>query len=340
VAGTEPSTTQVKAPAEVPDAPIPKPTEEVGKVLAVVGEVEIGSKAFEQLAARKSSSNKSELSTEEKTEALDTLITEEVLYQEAARRGLYRDPKVRKMMVNLLLREQVYARVRNQDFKPEELQAYFDEHRNEFVVPEKIQLKRIFIRSGDKRKDEEARQLATEIHGKLVSKQGEFADLAAEYSEDPYKRRGGDLGYISAEGKPGIDPAVVEKAFTMNVKDLTAPFEAGGGYNILLVASKRERVERTFDQMKGSVLRKLKSERYKDLTDEYIANTKASYDIAVKEEVLENLKVDLSRRMSLGPDLDDRRLDPPPPGTAPDLDAPDLDLEMDLDANKQHEGER
>ena len=90
----------------------------------------------------------------------------------------------------------------------------------------------------------------------------------------------------SREGKPGIPPEVVEKAFSLNVGQLSQPFDAGDGFNVVQVAAKREAVERTFDQMKGSVLRRLKNERFQELTDEYIAAARARYDVEIDEAAL------------------------------------------------------
>ena len=47
--------------------------------------------------------------------------------------------------------------------------------------------------------------------------------------------------------------------------------------------------------MKGSVVRKLKNKRYKDLTDTYVQEILSTVEVEVKEEALS--KVDLTARM-------------------------------------------
>ncbi len=265
--------------------------EDIGTVIATVGDVQIGSKEFAEAASRKTPENGSELSMAERQEVLDRLIDEKALYQEAKRRGIDRDPKVQKVMINTLLREDVYASVRNGDFTPEELQAYFEEHRDEFVVPEKVQIKRIFVKVSDELPTKEAKARAAEVHAKLKADPSSFKDLAARFSDDPYKRRGGDLGFLSREGKPGIDPAVIDKAFTMKVGEISEVFEAGGGFNIITVANHREEVVRTFEQMRGSVLRKVKNDKYKSLYDEYVGNVKSNFPVSVDEGALKAVEV-------------------------------------------------
>ncbi len=313
IAGCESSTNTPAGPGAAP------PVEELGEVLATVNGMDIGSKAFEKAAARTAPAEGDSLSAEERHEVLDRLIADKVLYQEALRLGLDQDPKVQKVMVNTLLRQEVYAQVRNSDFGEEMLQAYYDEHPEEFVVPEKVQIKRILVRVNDERSDADAKAEAQRLRG-LVSAnpKDDFKDVASKHSEDPYRRRGGDVGFVSAEGKPGLDEAIVAKAFEMGVGEVSEPFLTDDGYNIVYVANKRERVERTFQQMKGSVLRKVKNEKLKEMYESYVAQLRQGAKVSVDEAKLAEMEIKVgSRRPPTGP------------GTV-QLDGPD-DAELELD---------
>lgn len=292
------ATTPAKGPEGAPGVgAAAAPQEDMGTVLATVGDVKVYSKEYEQVAQRKTPANGDSLSPEERKEILQKLIEEKALYQEAKQRGVDNDPKVQKVMINTLLRQEVYSGVRNSDFTQEELQAYFDAHKDEFVVPEKVQIKRIFVRVGPDRVDADAKSLAQQIYKDVTKDPAKFGDIAAEKSEDPYRRRSGDLGFVGRDGKPGIDNSVVDKAFGMNVGDISEPFEGGGGYNIVLVANKRERVERTFEQMRGSVLRKVKNEKYKTLYEKYVADVVGKYTVTKDDAALEAVKVETPRHM-------------------------------------------
>jgi peptidyl-prolyl cis-trans isomerase C len=288
--GESASSSDPSAPATAgaPEAAAPK---DIGTVLATVGDVKVGSVEFEEVASRRTPENGESLTIEERKDVLAKLVDEKALYQEARRRGIDQDPKVQKVMINTLLREEVYASVRNSDFTEEELKAYFESHADEFVVPEKVQVKRIFIKVSEQRTADDAKKAAEDVRAQLVKDPASFKDLAAKYSEDPYKRRGGDLGFVSRDGKPGIDPAVIEKSFTMKVGEISEVFDAGGGMNIITVANRREKVERTFEQMRGSVLRKVKNDKYKALYDEYVAKVKANYTVTIDEKALAEVKV-------------------------------------------------
>lgn len=277
--------------------------EDIGEVVATVNGNPIGSKAFTQIAARTTPEDGAALTLDERKEVLDRLVAEEVLYIEALRKGLDKDPKVKKVMVNTLLREEVYSTVRNSDFTEEELMAYYEAHKDEFVVPEKVQVKRILIRVSDDRPDAEAKAEADRIRKEISPDLSNFKDLAAKYSEDPYKRRGGDLGFVSREGKPGLDQEIVDKAFELPVEQVSEVFRTVDGYNILLVANKRERVERTFQQMKGSVLRKVKNDKLKEMYESYVADLKQGVNVQINEDKLSAVEVSSVRRPPVNPGL-------------------------------------
>lgn len=272
-------------------APAPVEGEALGTVIGRVGGQPIGSAALDAAGSRVVPANGKALSEEEKKKVLEQVVMDELLYREAFAQALYRDPKVRKIMVNLLLREEIYAGVHNGDFSQEEMEAFYEAHKEEFVIPEKIQIKRIFIKTGSTRTDEEARAIADEAHARVTAKPDSFQDVAAEISEDPYKRRGGDIGYVSHEGKPGVEQEVIDRAFDMAVGQISQVFRTPGGYNIVQVAAKRDRMERSFEQMKGSVLRRLKNDRYETLTNDFVERLKKEFPVELDEAAIAGVTV-------------------------------------------------
>jgi parvulin-like peptidyl-prolyl isomerase len=106
----------------------------------------------------------------------------------------------------------------------------------------------------------------------------------------------------------------VDKAFTMETEEISEVFKTDEGWNVLMVAKKRERHERTFQQVRGAVLRKLKNDRMNDLLDSYVSNLKGTTAVAIDETKLEGLTVENVRRLGgrdgLGPMLT------PPGGTS------------------------
>ena len=288
----------------------------IGDVLATVNGIAIGSNDYQKIASRTTPSDGQKLNSEEKSSVLNNMIEEELLFQEAYNTGLYRDPKVRKVMINALLREEVYSQVRNSDFSDTELQAYFDSHSSEFTIPEKIQFSRILIKVTTDRPDADAKAEAERVYTELKKNPENFREVATKVSEGPYRRRGGDVGFVPRDGKPGLDEAIVEKAFTMKKGQLAEPFLTKDGYNIIYIKEYRDAVPRTFQQMKGSVLRKLKNEKLETMKQDYVGGLQSKATIDKKEETLQAIEVKPSARPTLsGPKQ---------------LEEPELDLEPEL----------
>jgi len=256
-----------------------------GPVVASVGQGFVQESDFLLAASRSSLAASGPLDLEQRKLILEEVVTDEMMFQEAIARGLYRDPKVRKIMVSLLVRQAVYDQVRVTDFTDEEIRAYYDDHRSEFTVPEKAQVRRLFISTTDRDIDE-ATALINNLRRQILRDPSNFGDLAQVHSEDPYKRRGGDLGFITREGKPGIPKEVVDVAFGLVPGRLSRAFDAGGGLNLVLTLTKREALDRTFEQMKASVTRRLKNDRFQALTAEYIEQIKSRYAVDIHESAL------------------------------------------------------
>jgi predicted TIM-barrel fold metal-dependent hydrolase len=100
------------------------------------------------------------------------------------------------------------------------------------------------------------------------------------------------------------------------------------------VANKRERVERTFQQMKGSVLRKVKNEKLKELYQGYVDDLKKGAQIKINEDQLAAVDIKHAAKaappgMELNPMMAQR--DAALPGGDGDEDMDDLDVDEGME---------
>lgn len=277
---------QKAADPNTPPRPAPVPVELVGTKLATVDGMQVGSVGWEEQSQRKNPADGSTWSPDEKKEILDAAVADELLFQEAFRRVLYQDPKVRRIMINLLLRDEIYEAVQAEEIPDAQLEKYYQDHLEDFVVPEKVQVKRIFVAITDERPDAAAQARAAELATRARANPEAFRELATENSDGPFARRGGEIGYLDREGKPGLPEAVTLRAFGMEEGEISDPFLAGDGYNVLYVPHRRERIERTFEQMRGAVLRRMKNDRYQEMTDSFTDGLAKKSKVEIDEAAL------------------------------------------------------
>ncbi|TVQ91915.1 MAG: hypothetical protein EA397_08425 [Deltaproteobacteria bacterium] len=279
------------APLEVPELP-EHLRAEIGEPVATISGFPVGVNEYNQLAGRKlRTSSGEELTDQERLEVLQELIDQKVLFLEARRLGFDRDPRVQRVMVQILLQSEVYGDIKSADLTEEELRAYYERNRDDFIMPEQVRLRRIFIKAEPTRPNAEAEALARTIYERVKAQPQSFAKIAAETSEGPFRGRGGDLGLVSREPRPGVPVEVVERGFSLAEGGISEPFLAGGGYHILFLTERRERVERTFEQMRAAVVRRAKSEKQQQSYHDYLAEKRDAFDIETFPDRLKRLRV-------------------------------------------------
>ena len=120
---------------------------------------------------------------------------------------------------------------------PEDVQRYYDAHKEEYETPARIQVAQILFRleSGASTDHVAAITAKAEELRARIEKGADFATMAREYSEDPSGKQGGDLGWF----KPGelldeLDRATAKLA----VGEVSAPVRTRAGLHLLKVEAR------------------------------------------------------------------------------------------------------
>ncbi|MEW6599734.1 MAG: SurA N-terminal domain-containing protein, partial [Nitrospirota bacterium] len=149
-------------------------------------------------------------------------LTEEKLMESLKAEGLTREDYEARLTDQILLQKVINYAVRNNVVVSDgEIEKYYNEHISEFDGGEKIRIRQIFFAlPQDSARKEEIEIKAREIEQRI--KAGEdFTQLAAEFSEDPSRAFGGDLGYIST----GTAMKEIEDAAApLNKGEVSSPF--------------------------------------------------------------------------------------------------------------------
>ncbi len=233
---------------------------------------------------------------------LEELITSEVLYRQALRIGLDKEPEIRlqiqQILAQTLLEEMVNKPVREREISDQELQAYYNEHLNKFQRPAQVRLADILISvnpgaSLDEQMQKKAR--AEQILAEVLAHQDErlgFGKRIQEYSDTPEKYPRGNTGFFDIEGKPtGLAPNMAREAFKLQKTGQVCEqvIEAADGYHIIMLTGRREPVNRPFDKVKQQLRQRIYRERIDLAQTEYIESLKQKCRININQDVLDEL---------------------------------------------------
>ncbi len=150
-------------------------------------------------------------------------------------------------------------RLRDAATVPEqELRSYYDQHTDEFSRPEQVRARHILLRTGGERSAEEARRELADLRGRIAGGE-DFAAVARKVSEDPGSAaKGGDLGFF---GRGQMVPQFEQAAFGAKVGELVGPVETPFGVHLLEVTDRREAGQRSFEEARDEIARKLAGEK-------------------------------------------------------------------------------
>src|SRR5438874_2285887 len=158
-------------------------------------------------------------------------------------------PEKRKLRYVVLETAKVEAQTQ---VTPDDLQSYYDQHRDEFRVPEQVNVRHILIKTPlpgpdgkiDTKGADEARKKAEDVL-KQIKSGGNFAELAKKYSEDASSaKNGGSVGWM----KHGGFPAEVDKvAFSLPKGGTSDVINAGYAFVIIHVDDKQDAHLKTLD---------------------------------------------------------------------------------------------
>ncbi len=275
------------------------------KALATVNQTPIGMDDYKARMERQSPYIRARYKTlEKKKEFLDNMIRFELLAQEAIRQGLDQDPEVlrsfKQTMIQKLMRKEFEEKIKPESIAEEELKAYFEANKKDFNKPAMVRAAHILVKVPADAGPEawkEAKKKADQIYKEVKETQGDpnaFRRLAAKHSDDAGNRhRGGDLGYFASTAEGGPMPqAFSDAAFAMKkINDISPPVKSERGYHVIKLTGKRNKIERSFEQVKGQIQQRLYKDKRTQAFDDFVNGLKKKSSITVNEEMLKSYSV-------------------------------------------------
>lgn len=164
-------------------------------------------------------------------------------------------PEKRKIEYVMLDKARLLSQVQ---VAPEDLRNYYNEHQDQYRVPEEVKVSHILIKTlaagPDGKVDDKAvaeSQKKAEDILKQLKGGAKFEDLAKKYSEDPGSgKQGGELGWI---GRGRTVPEFEKAAFSLPIGQLSDPVKSSYGFHIIRVEDKHQPHLKTLDEVKNEI---------------------------------------------------------------------------------------
>lgn len=195
----------------------------------------------------------------------------EKMQEDFGKRGVTEDD-LRQELLRRLLHRKILASLRAEvPVSEDEIRAQYDANIGNYVYPEKRQVREIVV----------SNQAAAEAAASRLAAGEDMATVAKQVSIDPKtKDNGGNLGLVTRDALP---KAVGDVAFSLPAKQVSAPFMADQGWYIVKAEIITPASNKTFDDVKGDMMKFASNQKLADRYKTYVEDVKASYDVQYAE---------------------------------------------------------
>jgi parvulin-like peptidyl-prolyl isomerase len=189
----------------------------------------------------------------------------------------YRNDLKNYLITNRVIRQEVSSKIQ---FKREELQKYYEEHKDEFLRKERVFLHEILVSTDGKdaagiaAAERKAKDLSTR-----ASKGERFPELAQSNSDSQTAQQGGDMGsWEKGQLMQSIEDQIWDKPRGF----VTPPIKVANGFLILRVDEHQKAGQAAFEEVEMEVQDKLFGPRMQPLLRKYLTELRANAFLEIK----------------------------------------------------------
>jgi peptidyl-prolyl cis-trans isomerase SurA len=183
---------------------------------------------------------------------------------------------------NILTRQVIGREVASRITIPQnEIDAYYNSHKSEFVREEKVYLREILISTDgkDAAAQAAAQRKANDLYNR-ASKGERFADLARDNSDANTAAQGGDLG--NGYGKGVLSSDLENLVWPMKPGSVTKPIKTDHGWLILKVEEHTKAGQATLQEAQDEIREKLYEPKMEPKIREYLTQLRKNAFLEIK----------------------------------------------------------
>ncbi|VAX29585.1 hypothetical protein MNBD_NITROSPIRAE01-954 [hydrothermal vent metagenome] len=279
----------------------------IDRVVAIAGKEVITQSQLDRIIRSRKDAGNPVLASDERWKILKQLIEEQLLIQEAGRKGIsvseeelefaLKDIEKRNKIPNRETLKQAVAQdnmswnqyvkdLKNQimaikllgrevrttvSLSDQDIKTYYHEHPEIFGLPDRVKITQILLRipKGISEAFEQQIKEKAETIYKEAHSGTDFIQLVLEYSEGREKNQEGDLGFFK---KGDLTPKIDAEIFRLKEGQITAPIRTPLGIHIFKIEKQEIGKMRPFDTVKKRIKEKLITEETNALRSQWISD--------------------------------------------------------------------
>lgn len=256
--------------------------------VAKVGDATITTETLNQTVARQGYNIYEEASVRN---GLDDAVRFELLAAEAKKLGLDKDPameqRIKELLVQRLVTKKIDQPLASYQATPEEVQAYFAAHTNEFHRPALARGTVITILISQGNEAEAQSKAAMALQELKTTLKPETVVHA--YSDDPSEKVSGGLSNFFIEGEQSrrYPQAVADAMLALKTRgDTTGPISSLRALYVIKLAERRDAQPMPYEQVKAEIYKRLQHEQREKLLAEFCESLKKEFPVTVNEAEL------------------------------------------------------
>ncbi|MGD9486636.1 MAG: peptidylprolyl isomerase [Calditrichaceae bacterium] len=204
-----------------------------------------------------------------------------MLLADAIKIGVNKDPDVvgilnqmlEQPMITAIEKKQVMDKVKIED---EDLLKYYEENKNEFILPEELEIWELFLKDEAKAKKV----------SKLAKSGQNFEKLVEKYSEDPgIKKKNGYLGFRTINSRENV----ATTAFKLGPNKISDPFRFRNGWVVIKTGKLNPETIRSFESAKQLVTSKVRGLKIRERRAQWENELKEKYSVKINQDLLEKI---------------------------------------------------
>ena len=183
-----------------------------------------------------------------------------------------------QLLTQEIIRKEVGSRI---IISHEDVVKYYEAHKQDFVRPEMVVLREIFVSTENKPASDVPvlRKKADGLRDRVLKNGDDFGELAKHFSDSATAQQAGDLGSFE---RSKLDPNISEKVFALNRGQMTDVIETKTGFEILQVRERYQAGEQPLDKVEPEISNRLYEEKMEPGLREYLKTLREDSYVQIK----------------------------------------------------------